>query len=74
MKKVCKDCKFYKDVDSSTGFWIFFWIFKMKPTERLCMHQDARDEVSGEPNRCSLMRNLPATGCGTDAKWFEEKE
>jgi hypothetical protein len=70
MKKICKECKYYKEVEE-TESW-FFGLFNNTTVSEMCLHPNSRDEVSGEPQRCSAMRSLPYSGCG-DGKWYEEK-
>jgi hypothetical protein len=65
MKKVCKDCKYYKEHREG------FWIFKIK--KEVCTHDNAKDIVTGEPQDCSLVRIL-SKDCGGQGNWFEEKE
>jgi hypothetical protein len=69
MKKVCKNCKFYKEQETSAGVWIF----KLKHTDHLCTHGNAMNKITGEPQDCSLVRILDSD-CGDDGNWFEEKE
>ena len=69
MKNICANCKHHSLKTETSGFWIF------KTTEEtsLCMHENAKDDVTGEPQRCSTMRMFPISHCSEKGNWFEEK-
>lgn len=75
--KYCKDCKWYIDVeDFSTVSIGEKPVYRTMKAEKCSSPNIPRHMVTGEKQNWTALhsRNLPITGCGELARWFESIE